>query len=94
MTTQIKATKDYILQTARYAKKSVALRVLDSRDGMMGRASRVASALNGRWSNREKAYILSESKGRKFVELFDAGKDASLKVFGVHSADYVLDTAP
>jgi hypothetical protein len=80
----------YTIGPARYAKKSVAVRTVTS-DGFKGRACRLCSALNARWSNRERAYIMSEAKGRKFEALFAAGADASLKFDSVYSARYVLD---
>lgn len=84
----------YALTPARYAKKSMALRVHDSVQGMKGRASRLADALNGRWSNREHAYILSETKAAKFVALYESGRDAELHFLSSTNAVYVLQPGP
>lgn len=62
---------------ARYAKKCVAVRCPSS-NGCKTRAARLAEALKGRWSNRERAYIMSEPKERRLRELYAEGWDASI----------------
>jgi hypothetical protein len=83
----------YTLGKARYAKNSMALRAHDGQEGLKGRCARLAEALNGKWSNREKAYIMSESKARRFESLYAAGTDARLSFNSgcLHSAQYELD---
>ncbi len=81
----------YTLTPARYAKKSVAVRPLDNHGDSKGRSARLCGALNARWSNRERAYVMSESKGRKFEELFAVGADAHLVFDSIYSSRYVLD---
>jgi len=64
------------IRPARYAKGQMAARCPSS-DGYKTRAGRLAEHLRGRYSNREGAYILSPSKARRLLELFEAGRDAS-----------------
>lgn len=63
------------VSNARYADGMKAVRPA-SIDGYKGRGSRLAEALNGRWSNREHAYIMSPTKAKKLVSLFHSGHDA------------------
>jgi hypothetical protein len=67
---------DFTVSKARYAKRSVAVRCPPT-NGFKTRAARLAEGLKGRYSNREHAYIMSESKARRLRELFDSGWDAS-----------------
>lgn len=85
---------DYTIERARYAKNSVAVRVHDNSDGMKGRCARLCDALKARYSNRERAYIMSVSKGEKFKALHASGRDASLKFNSIYDAEYVLDPGP
>lgn len=82
---------DYQVSPARYAKNSFAVRPLDSKAGLMGRTSRILGSLRARWTHRERAYIVSPSKLRKFEALFSSGKDAHLEFHGIYNARYVLD---
>ena len=74
---------DYSIGPARYAgrwngKPQVAIRTPSS-DGYRTRASRLmAYGLKGRYSNREKAYIVSPSKAEKFKKLYSEGWDANI----------------
>jgi len=68
----------FTISRARYAKSQMAVKCESDGSGYKTRAMRLCSALNGRWSNREKAYIMSASKAAKFQELFNNGRDADL----------------
>lgn len=72
----------YDLEAARYAKNKLALRPKDGVGGMKGRAARLINAIapSGRWSSREKAYIVSPAQAAKFIAAFDRGADADLRV--------------
>lgn len=56
----------------------IAVRCERDGSGMKTRAMRLCAALNARWSNRCRAYIMSPAKASKFAKLFAADKDASL----------------
>jgi hypothetical protein len=48
-----------------------------STNGLKTRAARLAAfAIKGRWSGREKAYIVSPTKAEKFERLYSEGFDA------------------
>lgn len=64
------------ISPARYAKGMQAVRC-PSTDGYKTRAARLAEHLRARYSNRERAYIMSPTKAARLVALFDAGRDAS-----------------
>ncbi len=70
------AESDYAMEPARYAKNSTLIRTI-SEGGFKSRAARLAETF-GRWSNREKGYILSTAAALKFARLYGAGWDASL----------------
>lgn len=59
---------------------------------MKTRAMRLCCALHGRWTNREKAYILSLNKAQRLKKLFSEGWDAS--IFGelITPGDYWNET--
>lgn len=57
---------------ARYAKGMMAVSC-PSPDGFKTRAARLAEYLKGRYTHRERAYILSPTKARKLLDLFQAG---------------------
>lgn len=63
---------------ARYVKGQIAICPVRRGDGFKTRADRLCEHLNGRWSNREHAYIMSPSKAEKLRLLFNADRDASL----------------
>lgn len=71
-----KLPEEYRISPARYAKKMVAVRITPNGTGYKDRLGRLAEHLKARCSHRESAYIMSESKGRKFVALVEAGRDA------------------
>ena len=62
---------------ARYAKGQVAIHAKSDDSGFKTRAMRLAEGVGGRWSNREKAYIMSQSKADKLKDLHDKGHDYS-----------------
>ena len=68
----------YTAKPARYAKGMMALHCESDGSGFKTRAMRIASALNARWSNRERAYIISPSKLAKFEAIFAAERDVDL----------------
>jgi hypothetical protein len=59
----------------RYAKGVLVARCPSS-DGYKTRAARLAEYVGGRWVHRAGGYLVSASKMRKLVDLYDAGKDA------------------
>jgi len=63
---------------ARYAKGQMAITPLDSHQGFKGSVSRLCDVLNGKYSHREHAYIMSPAKVKKLELLIDAGWDGSL----------------
>lgn len=71
------ANVELLISKARYAQKSVAVSC-SSKDGLKTRAARITEACGGRWSGREKAYILPESRAVTVQALFDAGWDATV----------------
>lgn len=62
---------------ARYAKKSVSVR-FERVDGYKGRGQYLMEAVNARFSNRERAYILSEAAFRRWGKLAHTGRDANI----------------
>lgn len=67
----------YTIAPARYAgrwngKPQMAVRCISDGSGWKTRAMRICDELKARYSNRENAYIMSPTKAKKFVELFDA----------------------
>lgn len=67
----------YRIEPARYAKGQVAVTPLDNHDGLKGRSARLCCFVRGRWSNRERAYIMSPTKAAEFESLYANGSDAS-----------------
>lgn len=68
----------YIVGTARYAKGMHAVHVNPSGTGLKTRADYLLTALKCRWSNRERSFIVSPSKLRKFEQLFADGWDGDV----------------
>lgn len=64
------------LSRARYAKGQFLVRH-KSRDSWKSRGDRLAEALNGRYTHRERAYVLSPTKAKKWLELLQSGWDAA-----------------
>jgi hypothetical protein len=79
---------------ARYAKGMVAVQTKDSVGEYAGRAQRLLHALKARYTNREKAYILSPSKFARFEKLYVDGWDADLKFDSVYDTHYELTPPP
>lgn len=68
----------FTISPARYAKGMVKIEA-PSTDGRKTRAARLADSLaRGRYTGREKAYILSPSAARRFEKLYAEGWDASV----------------
>lgn len=68
----------YTITPARYSKGNFAV-VCPSTNGLKSRAARlIGDGLNCRHSGRERAYIASPSKVRKFEKLYAEGWDASV----------------
>jgi hypothetical protein len=68
---------EYTIVPARYSKGNLAVSTPSS-DGFKTRAARlVGDHLRGRWTNRERAYIVSPSKAKRFIALYESGADAS-----------------
>ena len=66
----------YELRPARYAKGLKAISC-PSTSGWKTRAGRLAARLaNGRWTKREKAYIMTPKAAERFEKLFAEGWDA------------------
>ena len=67
----------YTIRPARYAKAMMAVSC-PSLDGLKTRAARLADALaRGRYTHRERAYIMSRRNAGRFEELYRLGWDAS-----------------
>jgi hypothetical protein len=62
---------------ARYAKGQVAVRIEPAPDGFKTRAHRLADAIGGRRSGREKAHIMSPAKAARLQSLYASGWDAN-----------------
>lgn len=69
------------ISRARYAKNSIAVHC-PSDGGFKTREMRVVEALNGRWSNRERAYILAATKEPRLRQLLADGWDGKLSFIG------------
>jgi hypothetical protein len=73
----------YTINPARYAgrwngKPQMAVHCTPNGTGFKTRAMRlIGDHLNGRYSGRERAYIVSPAKVRKFEQLFAHGYDAN-----------------
>ena len=71
----------YSIAPARYAgrwngKPQMAIHC-PSPDGLKTRAARLVEGLRGRYSGRERAYIVSPTKAAKFERLYAEGWDAN-----------------
>lgn len=65
-------------QSARYARGMVALQTKKhAPDSYKTRGGRIACALGARFSGRERSYIMSPSKARKFLNYMSNGWDAN-----------------
>lgn len=78
----------YSISRARYAgrwngKPQYAVRCTSNGGGFKTRAMRlIGDGLNGRYSGRENAYIVSKAKAEKFVKLYAEGWDAGVMTAG------------
>lgn len=68
---------DIEIKPARYAKRQMAVHCAENGSGFKTRAMRLCDYLNGRWSNRERAYIMSATKADRLKRLHAAGFDAT-----------------
>lgn len=84
----------YSITSARYAKKSIAVFCRSDGSGFKTREMRVVEAVGGRWSNREKAYILPAGRETRLRQLIAAGCDGKLEFTGsAYEAKMVLISA-
>ena len=69
----------YTIENARYAKGKKIVRTPGDGTGLKTRAARLAQAkgIGGRWTNREKGYVMSPSAASRFEKLFREGWDAN-----------------
>lgn len=67
----------FTIGQARYAKGQVLVRIPNT-SGFKTRAERLAGALRGRWSNRERGYVMSPTKAKRLEKLYQEGWDAGL----------------
>jgi hypothetical protein len=77
------AMEAFTIQPARYAKKMMAVSC-PSEGGYKSRAARLAHSMaRGRYTHRERAYLMSQSRARDFEKLYalgwDAGYDGTLE---------------
>jgi len=72
----------WVMKPAKYVKatKSVAFKH-ESNTGIKSRGSSLAEYFNGRYSHREKSYIIPETKANKLLELFLKGYDATIAFY-------------
>ena len=64
----------YRIQAARYAKGKVLVQA-PSTDGWATRASRVAEGVGGKYTNREKGFIMSPKQAERFHQMVRHGRD-------------------
>ena len=68
---------NYNIAPARYAKNQYIVQPFSNGSGYKTRGDRLCCHLNGRWSNRERGYIMSAAKAEKFQTLYETGRDAN-----------------
>ena len=68
---------EYSIQPAAYAKGQLLIKA-PSTTGLKSRAARLLGGLKGRWTNRERGYVVSPAKAKKFEKLFRDGWDADI----------------
>lgn len=71
-------TPHYEISAARYAKGKCAIRCVKSGTGFKTRADYLVIALGGRYTHRERSFILSPSAARRFHLLYQEGWNADL----------------
>ncbi len=69
--------ENYSIGPANYAKNSMAVKIESDGSGWKTRAAYLAGAIGGRWSNREKAYIMSPKKAERLKKLIEEGWSAN-----------------
>jgi hypothetical protein len=71
----------YTLHQARYAKGKMAIHAPNDGTGYKTREHKLAENLGGRWSNREKCYIVSVAAARDFVVLERNGWSGNMRLY-------------
>ncbi len=72
------AEPDYTIGDARYAKGQKLVKTVPSGTGLKSRAERlIGDGLKGRYTNRERGYVVSPAKAARFEEMYTQGWDAS-----------------
>lgn len=69
---------NYEITKARYAKNSIAVKC-PSINAFSSREARITQAIGGRWSNREKSYILPATKESRLRQLVTDGYDGIIR---------------
>ena len=64
---------DYEVGPARYARGQMLVVCRGDGTGWKTRAMALCEALNGRWTGRERGYVMSPAKAAKFEKLYAAG---------------------
>jgi hypothetical protein len=67
-----------IVKPARYAKGKMAVHCPGDGSGYKTRAMRLCAAVSSRWSNREKAYIMSAAAAKRVADAYAAETDVQL----------------
>lgn len=68
----------YSINPARYAKNCIAVKC-PSIGMFKSREARIVEAIGGRWSNREKSYILAATKENRLRDLIAADYDGIVR---------------
>ena len=63
------------IKPARYAKNMMLIQV-PSEGGWKNRGQRLAEAVGGRWTHRERGFIMSKTKAKRFMRFYEEGWDA------------------
>lgn len=71
-------TERPIVGNARYARGKAAVHCPSNGSGNKTRAMRLCAAVASRYTNRERAYIMSHAAAKRIVDAYNAGKDARL----------------
>ena len=83
----------FTVEPARWAKGMMAVTPHDDIQGFKGRVAYLIDHLKGRWSNRERVYIMSPSKVAKLRKLYAEGYSAT--IFGeLVAPDEILPGVP
>lgn len=74
----VPAEPGYTIGDARYAKGQKLVKTVPSGTGLKSRAERlIGDGLKGRYTNRERGYVVSPAKAARFEEMYTQGWDAS-----------------